>query len=95
MKTRVLAQWVFIIVFILNFSGEVSSQSGVDLPLQLFALPFLVVLLRISQFLKHLGYIFNPGKFISMFTKYNSKIVHIRNSIHEKILINIQQIKHF
>lgn len=77
MNTKVLAVCLFIVVFMLNISGEVSSQSAVDLPLQLFVLPFLIVLVRIAQFLKQLGYILQPGKFVSVVIKFNSIIVQI------------------
>lgn len=64
MKSRVVALCLFVVVIILNISGEVSSTSGIDIPFQFFGLPFVITLVRIIQFLRQLSYIFSPGKIV-------------------------------
>lgn len=75
MKSRVIVVCMLVVVFMLNVSIEVSSQSGVDIPFQFFGLPFIILLVRLAQFLKQLAYVFSPGKLISIVTKYYLKII--------------------
>lgn len=61
---RVCYVWTIVMFILFQYLSEGSGQeTGLELPVQLFGFPFIILAVRLTNFVKKLSYALSPGKY--------------------------------